>query len=248
MSRDERARIDSVFPAAPDSTADTRDGSAGALLYRLLQDDIRQFIYVNKVGAHFPWDGKYPSAESNYTPVLGMVGNRFLTHAAGQSGYRMSASQVGTAPYLNSWRNAAQWNIRSFFKALSVDSNWLRKSVLLYTSDHGQNLTLDGGRINTHCSTDHLASRLEGLVPLIGFTANPKWRGIFTEAAQRNHDRLGHFNIFPTLLAIMGHGADALPPSFEPPMWGRLEGRSNRRFTTGTVVRFGRKPAWVAVP
>lgn len=97
--------------------------------------------------------------------------------------------------------------------------------------------------MDTHCSSDPKPQ--EGVVPLVvieGLNANTlpwaKTRG-------SNHNRMGHYRIFPTLLALMGYesaatqriyGESLVSPKADPFTF-------NSRFN----ARLGREPKWVPI-
>ncbi|HLY51571.1 MAG TPA: hypothetical protein VKQ31_01045, partial [Steroidobacteraceae bacterium] len=78
MSERERSFIDHVY-VFPNVPIALRDAQAGKLLAQLTSSDTPQFIYVNKVGAHFPYDSKYPESAARYRPTTSFAGD---AHAA----------------------------------------------------------------------------------------------------------------------------------------------------------------------
>jgi hypothetical protein len=78
----------------------------------------------------------------------------------------------------------------------------LSESVIIYTSDHGQNLLENGSQL-THCSVDN-STVSEGPVPLMTFSGNPVIAPKLGEAAAVNRDRLSHFHVPPSLVEMMG--------------------------------------------
>src|SRR3546814_1813054 len=69
MTDEERALIDN-FVQFDDVPVEQRDRAAARELIRELADHRPKFIFVNKVGAHFPVHDKFPEAYLRYTPVL----------------------------------------------------------------------------------------------------------------------------------------------------------------------------------
>ncbi|MYD85237.1 MAG: LTA synthase family protein [Acidobacteria bacterium] len=120
-------------------------------------------------------------------------------------------------------------NLDPFFGRLLADVP-LDDVVVLYTSDHGQDLLDDGSWIN--CSTSG-ASPLEALVPMLAITRHPAWRGRFAAAAARNRNRTSHYNLFATLLALFGYDPAHVAERYEPGLLDATEAEYG--FTTGLV-------------
>jgi hypothetical protein len=203
MTARERHFIDHVY-VFPNVPVAQRDRQAGELVSKLLSKGPPRFIYVNKVGAHFPWDSKYPAEAARYQPTTEVVGDPLLAHAANQRGLLAKIDDLsGTERFKNSYRNAVEWNLNTFFQALrglSQDES----SVLIYTSDHGQNVWRENGITATHCTG---VPRSATRVPVIVFTASPKWSGILRKTATDNFGKTSHFNIFASVLQFLGYQA-----------------------------------------
>jgi glucan phosphoethanolaminetransferase (alkaline phosphatase superfamily) len=115
------------------------------------------FIYVDKFGVHFPYSDKYPpDFHALPTPLEpdtlwsgGAIGERALAH----------------------YPNVIAWSVDEFFRRLlpAVD---LSKTLIVYTSDHGQNM-LPGH--STHCSTTPMVPPGEEAVPLFAITSVPEF-------------------------------------------------------------------------
>lgn len=213
MSARERSFIDHVY-VFPNVSVALRDGEAGKLVAQLTSRSTPQFIYVNKVGAHFPYDSKYPASAARYQPTASFAGNARLAYVDQQRILGTMDELSGTARFKNSYRNAVEWNLNTFFQALpglAQDAN----TVVVYTSDHGQNLWRENGVTITHCTS---VPRSTSRVPLIVFTANPKWSAILRKASHDNFGRTTHFNIFASLLGFLGYQAPYAQPR-APPLW-----------------------------
>jgi glucan phosphoethanolaminetransferase (alkaline phosphatase superfamily) len=85
------------------------------------------FIYAVKAGLHFPYTAEVPRNKA-----------KFKIDYADNS----AASRVNM---VNSYKNGIAYLIDPFFKAL-LQNNTYGSSILLYTSDHGQNLLDNGNR------------------------------------------------------------------------------------------------------
>ncbi|MDQ4087639.1 MAG: sulfatase-like hydrolase/transferase [Pseudomonadota bacterium] len=215
-----------------------RDMAAADRLRRLLNDDRADFILVNKVGAHFPVHDKYPESHMHYRPALprGMFEN--ITDTGSRDGFGGGAEDWRR--YRNAYRNTLTWNVGAFFERLLTGAD-LRRATLIYTSDHGQDLHERGEPgVTTHCSSEPVDE--EGLVPLaiIEGAGAPSldWRRHL--AANRHHS--SHYNIFPTLLELMGYD-----PAAVRAVYGRSlaeETRDSFTFNSRFNARLGKQPVW----
>jgi len=142
------------------------------------------FILVVKKGLHAPYVKKVP---------------------AGKRKFKFNGDDINIREkpdLITSYKNAVAYMIDDFFFEL-MENERFEKTVIIYTSDHGQNL-LDNGAFLTHCSTDN-TSPFEGVVPLLAITGNNAYKEKFDRAAIRNKDKASHFNIYPTILNIFGY-------------------------------------------
>jgi glucan phosphoethanolaminetransferase (alkaline phosphatase superfamily) len=257
MTEAERAEIDD-FIQMHDLPVQQRDMAVAQRLIRELADPRPKFVLVNKDGAHFPIQDRYPDADLRYMPALkrGVI-DRFNTGK--QIGFGGSPAEWVT--YRNSYRNTLLWNVGAFFDTLLRHGDFT-DTTLIYTSDHGQNLHEDGSSgIFTHCDPAPVAQ--EGAVPLVVIegkgiagmngtgmsntgmsnTGRAATRFDWQRDLARNHDRSSHFMIFPTLLQLMGYdpatsqkryGLALNAPSADP-------GTFNILFN----ARLKRQPVWV---
>lgn len=195
-------------------------------LAEVLERDAPQFVLANKRGAHFPYRRRYPETATVFEPVL-------------EAGWKITDK----AALENTYRNAIRWSVDGFFERLLplVD---LSEVLLIYTSDHGQNL-LDDGKPVTHCRNS--PNGYEALVPLLVFTRSPELSERFREAARLNRDRASHFQVFPTLLTLMGYPREAVEGKYFGDLFVYQE--SALGFTSGSITgRFGRRPTWHSRP
>lgn len=206
MTPAERREIDDFiqFDTVP---VRMRDMAIADKLAAHLNNGRREFIYVNKVGAHFPIADKYPAEFEIYRPALPRTeGNSLLSWTSDRSGFRGTDDEW--IHYRNSYRNTLIWIVGYFFDKLFREAQ-IGKSVVIYTSDHGQDLheRRNPGN-NTHCGSQDAAQE-EGLVPLViiqgsglGHSSGmPDWRGHLGS----NRNASSAFRIFPTLLVLMGY-------------------------------------------
>lgn len=236
MDDAERRKIDH-FIQFDDTPVMERDMAAADALIARLNNKRRDFILVNKMGAHFPVADKYPSNAQIYRPALPRNESAAVTETrlpenlySGAASWRL---------YRNAYRNTVAWTVGSFFDRLFAGAR-LDGALIVYTSDHGQNLHERGDHgTTTHCSSSPASE--EGAVPLVVIDGSRDW----TAAAKRNFDAASHYRIFPTLLNAMGYDSqsvqrlygDALDSSRRDPA------TFNARFN----ARFGRDPQWVEV-
>jgi formylglycine-generating enzyme required for sulfatase activity/glucan phosphoethanolaminetransferase (alkaline phosphatase superfamily) len=178
-----------------DSRAYLRDHKAVDKLVEVLKNEEPAFIYLDKFGVHSPYATKYP-------PDFRV----FPTPA----GSELADREVMVAHY----RNAIAWSVDEFFKKLlpAVD---LSKTLIIYTSDHGQSL-LQGGYKQTHCSVGGNVHPGEAYVPLFAVTLEPEFKRRLANGAALGSGRFSHFEVFPTLLLAMGYDAGWVAKTYGP--------------------------------
>jgi hypothetical protein len=215
-----------------------RDMATAAKLAALFADGAPQFIYVNKMGAHFPIHDKAPDQFVRYLPAL----PRGSYEDVADSGLRFGIGDTAAdwVLYRNSYRNTLLWSVGEFFNRL-FGSGQLDHAVIVYTSDHGQDLHERGNPgLNTHCGQSPVME--EGLVPLVvlhgaGVRA-PDW----TAHLEENRNRSSHFNIFPTLLELMGYAPDAVQATYGRTL--TVPTQDPFTFNSRFNARLGRPPRW----
>lgn len=215
-----------------------RDQAVADRLAQYLNDEKSQFILVNKMGAHFPVQAKYPENRTRFKPVASR--QKFVNIVEPTERDTGSVSREEWRLYRNAYRNVIEWNVGAFFDRLfsAVDRSG---AVLLYTSDHGQNMHESGEPGNaTHCTPE--PSIEEGVVPMVVIdgskTSEVDWRS----AALQNRNATSHYRIFPTILALMGYEPQAVRKAYgegiDAPTPDKL--LFNARFN----ARLGREPTW----
>jgi len=221
-----------------------KDVRIAQILVDLLKGgDTARFVFINKMGSHFPYEGKYPTDQAVYGPT--MSSNYSGNETDPQNLARPTDEEADMRRrFKNSYLNSVRWNTRQFFRTVLPEVD-MAHTVIIYTSDHGQDLHDDGRPgYGTHC-TDGPAVATEGTIPLLVITAAPAVAAQMEPAAARNFGRVSQFNVFPTLLALMGYDGDALAKSreFEPTLFSELP-YDNQRFLSTFFVRWGKKPVW----
>ncbi len=218
-----------------------RDHSVADRLSSYLNDDKKQFILVNKVGAHFPVNDKFPDSHAQYRPMLKRGTMADVTDTASRD--HLDGRQSNWILYRNSYRNSLTWNVGGFFDRLFEKAN-LADATIIYTSDHGQTFHERGEKGQaTHCTPNPEIE--EGLAPLvvIGDQENEeRW----ASAVNQSKDGLSHYRIFPTLLRAMGYAAKAVKPIYGPDM---LAPDSDPfTFNIKFNARLGSEPVWKHIP
>ncbi len=236
MDAAEQARI-ATFIQFDDVPVEQRDIAAADRLAQLLANDRREFIFVNKVGAHFPVHDKYPDSHKLHRPALPRGNFLGIADTGKRDGFDGSDDQWQL--YRNAYRNTLLWKVGGFFDRLLAPGT-LHGATVIYTADHGQDLNERGGSgVHTHCSTDPVPE--EGAVPLAVLT-DVGGTGMWPAAAALNRDRASHYQLFPTMLRLMGYAPDAVRAAYGESLDATLvdEMRFNSRFH----ARLGRKPEW----
>jgi glucan phosphoethanolaminetransferase (alkaline phosphatase superfamily) len=223
VTENEIGLIDQVWAVPQDISIPDRDLYLIRLLKATLASKEPQFILINKRGSHFPYSSSYPRQETVFSPAMS----------------RLDAI-AGREQLVNSYKNAIRWSVDHFFKTLFTEID-LTDSVLIYTSDHGQNL-LDDGRPVTHCRRTY-QSLFEAVIPLLVWTDNENLKNRFALSAGVNYNRTSHFQIFPTVLMLLGYDPEQVRKRYFISLFDRVE--TPLGFTTGSITgRFGRGPVW----
>jgi len=223
MNVTELGLIDNVLTYSSDTGGSQRDARLVEQISDILSRPQPQFVYVNKYGAHYPYHGSYPESESIFQPAM------------------QSWETIADRDRLvNSYKNAIRWSVDRFFETLLAGID-LSNSVLIYTSDHGQNL-LDDGKPTTHCRRSQ-ESLYEAVVPLLVWTGNEQIAQKFGLAAEQNHNAASHFEIFPTILQLFGYDPYIVKQRYHQNLFEKID--TPLGFTSGPVMgRFGRPAAW----
>jgi len=223
MNRTELGLIDNILTYSRDSDKSQRDARLVGQISNILSRSTSQFVYVNKYGAHFPYQNSYPESETVFQPAM--------------QSYETTEDRERL---VNSYKNAIRWSVDRFFEKL-LDQIDLSNSVLIYTSDHGQNL-LDDGKPTTHCRRSQ-ETLFEAVVPLLVWTGNEQIAQKFGLAALQNHNSASHFEIFPTILQLFGYDPDIVKQRYHQNLFEIID--EPLGFTSGPVMgRFGKQPAW----
>ncbi|MDP9781676.1 sulfatase-like hydrolase/transferase [Pseudomonas fluorescens] len=237
MTELEKQDIDEFVQFDQTSVRD-RDMAAAAKLIELLGDNQAELVVINKVGAHFPVHDKYPDDFMSYRPTLPRGQFQEVADTGRRDGF--NGQKDDWLLYRNAYQNTLLWNVGEFFRRIFQQAD-LSHAVLIYTSDHGQDLHERGNPgLNTHCGGDPVAE--EGLVPLVIIQGSQLHTLDWRQAWARNKDRSSHYNIFPTLLQLMGYD----PAGVESAYGKSLSQPTDDDFTFNYRfnARLGAAPEW----
>jgi len=237
MSKSERQEIDEFVQFNQTPVRD-RDMAAAQKLIELLNNDTPELVYLNKVGAHFPVHDKYPDDFLVYRPALSR--GQYADVSDTGERYDFGGQVEDWVRYRNAYKNTLLWNVGEFFAQVFSQAR-LDNAVLIYTSDHGQDLHERGNPgVDTHCGGDPVVE--EGLVPLVVIQGNGLHTLDWPRELAGNKDRSSHYNIFPTLLQLMGYDLTALQTIYGKSLSQHTEDEFT--FNTRFNARLGEKPNW----
>lgn len=237
MTDTEKRDIDR-FIQFDDTPVLERDMAVAATLTELLADATPKLIVVNKVGAHFPVHDKYPDAFMNWRPALPRGQFADVTDTGSREGF--SGSPEDWVLYRNAYKNTLAWNVGEFFRRLFAGAD-LSQAVVIYTSDHGQDLHERGNPgLNTHCDSDPVME--EGLVPLVVIQGAGMKTLDWSAHLAQNRDRSSHYNLFPTLLTLLGYESGAVQAVYGKPLSVPTEDEFS--FNTRFNARLGASPVF----
>lgn len=249
MTDEERQLVDH-WVQFPGTSIVNRDHLIADRLADYLNDDKAQFIYINKIGGHFPVNDKFPESAAKYQPTLAR--GQFVDLADMAIGDNLDKLGGKWQLYRNSYRNTLVWNVGGFFDQLFARAQ-IGDATIIYTSDHGQNLQEEnsGGVEDraTHCTPNPSIS--EGVVPLVVITggnspAAASGKIDWARAIGRGRNRQSGYRIFPTLLRLMGYADRDILPIYGPDLLATDSDPFT--FNTHFNARLGSQPKWLHVP
>ena len=235
---EEKAEIDD-FVQLDGVPAVDRDQRLAQLLAERLTNGRPEFIYVNKIGAHFPVADKFPDSMAKFRPLPKRGGSVNVIDSEAIHGMQ-DGSVTEWRLHRNAYRNTLMWNVGAFFDRLLPDAA-RSNAVIIYTSDHGQDLHERGtpGK-GTHCSSDPVPE--EGAVPLVVIDDATQPRLDWGKELAARKNAASHFNIFPTLLALMGYHQAEVSKLYGPSLVD--PGKDDMTFTNNYFAALGREPTW----
>jgi glucan phosphoethanolaminetransferase (alkaline phosphatase superfamily) len=218
-----------------------RDMALGEKLAELINDGRPQLIITNKVGAHFPVHDKYPDEFMRYRPALARGMYEEVAETGARDGF--TGTPEDWVRYRNSYKNTLLWNVGEFFSRLLASADF-SKAVMIYTSDHGQDLHERGNPgLNTHCGGSPAME--EGLVPLVVIQGRSLETLDWASNLAANRNASSHYNIFPTLLQLMGYKLEPLRAIYGNPLSVATEDPFT--FNTKFNGRMGAEPSWMFI-
>ena len=234
MNAAERAELDAFVQHDDKTVAKDKDILLVDKLATVLSQTGKKYVFVNKNGVHFPYENKYPDAQTIYTPK--MQSTQVRRNESDNYG-----GEFGSVEFRNSYRNAVAWNTGEFFKRLLPKIDF-SKTLLIFTSDHGQNFTKvwEQGFL-THCTWGP-APAPEGTVPLAVLTQIESWRTRLQAAQQQHRNQASQWNVPSSLLLMMGYDAADVAQNYEPTLFDAELGQ--QAFVSTYFVRFGLQPVW----
>ncbi|WP_416778536.1 sulfatase-like hydrolase/transferase [Xenorhabdus budapestensis] len=149
---------------------------------RTLPTDKPSFTYIIKIGSHFPYENRYPV---DFQSDLSIMEHPYIRNNKKRQQYV----------------NAIDYQTGQFFEQLSK-VKLPERTIIFYTSDHGQNV---GDELRkTHCSSSSRPLVDEGIVPLL-VLANFDITEM-NEVVQNNYNRMSHFDMMKTIIDFLGYG------------------------------------------
>ncbi|KOY00510.1 sulfatase-like hydrolase/transferase [Pseudomonas nunensis] len=237
MTDTEKKDIDEFVQFDQTSVRD-RDMAAATKLIELLNDGKPELVVINKVGAHFPVHDKYPDAFMAYRPTLPR--GQFVEVADTGKRDGFNGQPDDWVLYRNAYKNTLLWNVGEFFSRVFAQAD-LSNALLIYTSDHGQDLHERGNPgLNTHCGGDPVEE--EGLVPLVVIQGSALKTLDWSAQLAANKDRSSHYNIFPTLLQLLGYDLAGVEAVYGKPL--NVATADEFTFNYRFNARLGAKPEW----
>lgn len=161
----------------------------------------RQLIVLHMYGSHFPYDARYVRRDQVFTPIFRDVG------------YATAAPQF-KRELINSYDNTLLAGDRFLAGVIARARASAKPAVVLFTSDHGENLYDDDRQLFMHIGPH--PSRADTMVPML-FWANAAYAGSHADKIGAMRAQLGapvnHLAVMPTLLDLAGVTYDGKDPA-----------------------------------
>lgn len=174
------------------------DGEVVDIISQILTENSDPvFIYAGLKGSHFPFQNTgFP------TPFIPAMKNTNLADATSEEA-------------LNSYKNLIRANTNEFFIKLQALLEAHPDTIVIYTSDHGQDLSNPSGK-KTHCDAK-TTSMEEGLVPYILF-ANPEIiNSDLVQTLKHNEGVTNQMITAPMIMDFMGYKPEVVESYTEYP-------------------------------
>ena len=160
----------------------------------------RQLVVLHMIGSHVPYEERYTASSRTFTPTLSDLGVQqpLLQHKAAA---------------INSYDNTVIEADKFLGRVIAVAGAERRPAVVLFTSDHGENLFDDERHLFMHAQKG--PTRYDTHVPLLAWM-NPAYRAAYPAVAQAllaNRGRpISHTGMFAALLDIGAVAWDGSDP------------------------------------
>lgn len=173
-----------------------------------------QFIVIQKYGIHWHFARHYALGSAIWLPDL--------RQGRGVVGLAVNASGSYRQAVINTYDNALCLTLNPFFEKLLPEMACPDRTIILYTSDHGQAFG-EGGHYFHGGSEKTMAT-----VPLLLISSQA------LDCDTRF--RASHFNLFATMLDLMGFPEKERACGYEPSLLGARQGEGGpRRYFTGPL-------------
>ncbi|HOD71236.1 MAG: Phosphoethanolamine transferase EptB [Deltaproteobacteria bacterium ADurb.BinA179] len=191
------------------------------LVEEIINSQESSFIYMIKYGCHFSYENDYPHEYKHFSPTISEV------------------EHIDLQSVLNSYYNALLWSVDGFFERL-IPVLQDKDVLVIYTSDHGQSIEEYRTMPATHCLGKN-APGSQASVPFILFPMNERITTSLDEMTSdtfdHNYGKVSHFQIFPTLLVIMGYPPAEVSDRYGATIFDELP--AERMFITGSLYGKG---------
>jgi len=218
MSLYDKKDIDNFLTLENDTVPYTRDEKMLTKIENLTKAPNKNFVVVVKFGAHWPYILDYDTQESKFKPIIETTYGMTLENRKKQ---------------INTYDNAILHATDNYLKKL-VEGSDLSKSIIFYTSDHGQNILETDVKI-THCNTDNVIKN-EASVPL--FIFQDKAKELFK--INKKNPYYSQIQMFPTTLSLMGYNKKDIKP-YGKTLWENFNNSEDRQFfiyVTGKIQTY----------
>jgi glucan phosphoethanolaminetransferase (alkaline phosphatase superfamily) len=160
----------------------------------------RQLVVLHMIGSHIPYEERYTATSRVFTPTLSDLGVRQPLPADKQAA-------------INSYDNTVIETDKFLARVIDLLRAEQRPAVVLFTSDHGENLFDDERHLFMHAQKG--PTRYDTHVPLLAWMNRP-YQAAYPAVAQalraNRLKKISHVGVFPSLLdigAVTWQGRDA---------------------------------------
>jgi glucan phosphoethanolaminetransferase (alkaline phosphatase superfamily) len=205
----------------PNITSPYLDFKSLDIIDSIMNNHKKTFTYLIKHGAHFHYENCYPENYTYFKPTLN----------------KNNWTQKDKEKLYNSYFNAMRWSVDRFFK--TIFEKFKEKNILIvYTSDHGQNIMDDLSTELTHCAKGK-AHKSMAKVPLFLTSTDSTYMSILKNNIPKENYNMGsHFEIFPTLLNFMGYKRSVVEKQYGYSLFDTIPERK-RRYYSGDLYGRG---------